>query len=174
MKPGELGAEGDQVQRGAAEPVQTGDLEGVAGTQQRVDLVIGVLVRGRNPRVADQHGAENTRQRSVLSRSGWRRGRGGRGRIARTVKGCGRAERWDRRDAGGGKLDLEDVEDAIVVEGVGTQPAAVGGDDLLDDVADSRSEGAASALASVSSGRTRVGVRIRRMIRSVPTWPAPI
>lgn len=76
------------MQQGAAEPVEAGDLErvastqqlhhevelrpgrlgtgrdvevdiasGDAGAQQRVDLVVGVLVRGRDPRVADQHGA---------------------------------------------------------------------------------------------------------------------
>jgi len=82
----QLGAEGHQVQHGAAEPVQAGDLERVAGAeqledqvelwpaglgaaggievdvvprdagpQQGVDLVVGVLVGGGDPRVAEQH-----------------------------------------------------------------------------------------------------------------------
>jgi hypothetical protein len=80
------------VQQGAAEPVEAGDLErvagaqqlhdeveprpgrpraagdvdvdvalGNAGTQERVDLVVGVLIGGRDPRVADQHGVDSSR-----------------------------------------------------------------------------------------------------------------
>ncbi len=87
----QVGAQGHQVQDGAGESVEPGDLQRVAGPQQlqhevelrpgclratrgvdvdiaplhpvlqeRVDLMIGILVHGRDPSVAEEHTSEST------------------------------------------------------------------------------------------------------------------